>query len=133
MKRRTFIRIATTASAALYFSNIQCHQKTKPFTKLLAHPQALQHLFDSKTIHEIGEVYQKQAKDASDETALVRLLSEDKQGKLIGETADSAFIASILSQKIQEDFEQNKIVVVNGWVLSLTEARQCALFSLTEN
>ncbi len=132
MKRRTFIRIATTASAALYFPNIQC-QRTKPFAKLLSHPQALQHLFDSKTIHEIGEVYKKQAKDESDETALVKLLSADKQGKPINETADSASIASILSQKIQEDFEQNKIVVVNGWVLSLTEARQCALFSLTEN
>ena len=68
MKRRTFIRIATTASAALYFPHIQCRQKTNPTAKRLAHPQALEHLFDSKTIHEIGEVYQKQAKDESDET-----------------------------------------------------------------
>ena len=133
MKRRTFIRIATTASVALYLPNIQCRHKTKPSTKLFAHPEALQHMCDSKTIHEIGEIYQKQAKDESDETVLVKLLSADKQGKPISETADSASIASILSQKIQQDFEQNKIVVVNGWVLSLTEARQCALFSLTEN
>jgi hypothetical protein len=133
MKRRTFIRMAATASAALYLPNIQCHQGTKPFANWLARPQALEHLFDSKTIHEIGEVYQKQAKDESDETVLVKLLSADKQGKPIRETADSASIASLLSQKIQEDFQQNKIVVVNGWVLSLTEARQCALFSLTEN
>ena len=132
MKRRTFIRIATTASAALYFPHIQCRQKPDTAAKWLAHPQALEHLFDSKTIHEIGKVYQKQAKDEGDETVLVKLLSTDRQGNPISETADSASIASLLSQKIQEDFQQNKIVVVNGWVLSLTEARQCALFSLIE-
>src|SRR5258705_3579960 len=103
MKRRTFIRIATTASAALYFPNIQCRQKPDTAAKWLAHPQALEHLFDSKTIHEIGEVYQKQAKDESDETVLVKLLSTDKQSKQISETADSAFIASNLSHKIRED------------------------------
>ena len=130
MKRKTFIRLATTASVALYLPN--CRPKTNPFTKILARPEALQHLCDSKTIQEIGEAYQKQAEDGNDETVLVNLLSTDKQGKPIIETTNNTSIASILSQKIQQDFQQNKIVVVNGWVLSLTEARQCALFSLTE-
>lgn len=133
MKRRTFVRIAATASIALYLPNIKCRQKTKSSIRLFAHPEALQRLFDSKTIQEIGEVYQKQAKDENDETVLVKLLSADKQGNPVSAAADSASLASILSQKVQEDFEQNKTVVVNGWVLSLTEARQCALFSLTEN
>ena len=31
---------------------------------------------------------------------------------------------------VQADFDQARTVVVDGWVLSLTEARQCALFSL---
>ena len=132
MKRKTFIRLATTASVALYLPNIRCGPKSKPFTKILAHPEALQHLCDSKTIQEIGEAYQKQAEYENDETVLIKLLSTDKQGKPIIETTDNTFIASILRQKIQQDFQQNKIVVVNGWVLSLTEARQCALFSITE-
>jgi len=31
---------------------------------------------------------------------------------------------------VKEDFEAGNITLVKGWVLSVTEARQCALFSL---
>jgi hypothetical protein len=31
---------------------------------------------------------------------------------------------------VQRDFEAGRIVTVDGWILSATEARQCALFSL---
>jgi len=56
----------------------------------------------------------------------------DINGNPIDESADSALVASQLAKKIQQDFQQDKTVVVDGWVLSRTEARQCALFSLTE-
>ncbi|GAC1491230.1 MAG: hypothetical protein NVS1B5_16110 [Gemmatimonadaceae bacterium] len=36
-----------------------------------------------------------------------------------------------LNDQIRDDFATGRTVVVDGWVLSLTEARQAALFSLT--
>jgi hypothetical protein len=36
-----------------------------------------------------------------------------------------------LGDQIRGDFATGRIVVVDGWVLSVTEARQAALFSLT--
>ena len=36
-----------------------------------------------------------------------------------------------LQQTIQEDFQLGEVLQLNGWILSRTEARQCALFSLT--
>ena len=36
-----------------------------------------------------------------------------------------------LDDQIRDDFATGRTVVVDGWVLSLTEARQAALFSLT--
>jgi hypothetical protein len=36
-----------------------------------------------------------------------------------------------LAEQIREDFAAGRIVVVSGWVLSETEARQCALHSLS--
>jgi hypothetical protein len=36
-----------------------------------------------------------------------------------------------LDDRIRDDFATGRTVVVDGWVLSLTEARQAALFSLT--
>jgi hypothetical protein len=37
----------------------------------------------------------------------------------------------LVDDVIREDFEHGRIVIVNGWVLSETEARLCALYSLT--
>ena len=36
-----------------------------------------------------------------------------------------------IDDQIRDDFEQERIAVVDGWLLSVTEARQAALFSLT--
>ena len=35
-----------------------------------------------------------------------------------------------IAQQVRDDFAAGRTVVVDGWVLSATEARQCALFSL---
>jgi len=35
-----------------------------------------------------------------------------------------------LNDQVRDDFAAGRTVLVDGWVLSATEARQCALFSL---
>ena len=35
-----------------------------------------------------------------------------------------------VTDQVRRDFAEGRTVVVQGWVLSVTEARQCALFSL---
>ena len=99
---------------------------------MLSQPNELQHICDAKTIQDIGNAYQAQVSNEKSKSTLIKLLAVDVSGKTIDESADSAFIASQLAKKIQGDFEQNKTVVVDGWILSVTEARQCALFSMIE-
>jgi hypothetical protein len=36
-----------------------------------------------------------------------------------------------MEQQVRDDFAAGRTVLVEGWVLSVTEARQCALFSLS--
>jgi hypothetical protein len=36
-----------------------------------------------------------------------------------------------IDKKKKEDFAKSNTVIVKGWVLSRTEARQCALYTLT--
>ena len=47
-------------------------------------------------------------------------------------TADAlrAALSNSSRAKVRDDFEAGRTVVVDGWVLSITEARQAALFSL---
>jgi hypothetical protein len=44
--------------------------------------------------------------------------------------ADAAKIKTILLRQQREDFEKGRIVNVQGWILSQTEARLCALAAL---
>jgi len=38
--------------------------------------------------------------------------------------------AEALARAISDDFDTDRIVVVDGWLLAVTEARQCALYGL---
>jgi hypothetical protein len=40
------------------------------------------------------------------------------------------FVGASLNDQIRDDFADGRTVIVDGWVLSVTEARQCALNSL---
>jgi hypothetical protein len=131
MRRRTFVRLTTAASIALYLPGLDCKPKTNTFTRILSQPGALEHICDTQTIRQIGEAYQRQVRHENNQSELTRLLATDNAGNQINESSDSSSIASYLDKRVRDDFMQNKTVVVNGWVLSLTEARQCALFSLT--
>ena len=62
---------------------------------------------------------------------LVDFLTEESGGKILSIKASDKEVESFINNKIHTDFEKNDIVTVKGWVLSLTEARQCALFSHT--
>ena len=62
---------------------------------------------------------------------LVHLLLTDEQGAS-NLDADSALLKSFIERKIEKDFQNNNTLVVHGWVLAVSEARQCALFSLLQ-
>lgn len=38
--------------------------------------------------------------------------------------------ADVIQRVIADDFDRDRIVLVDGWLLAVTEARQCALYSL---
>jgi hypothetical protein len=125
MKRRTFLwlSVATTASLAIPFSS--CSSTDSTLQKTLAHPQMLSYLCDEKTLKDIGKKYRQTIPGEDDAGKLQTLLTNNNNS-----TKQPAAIQTLLEQQIKKDFETNEIVVVNGWILSKTEARQCALFSM---
>ena len=50
--------------------------------------------------------------------------------RLVPDESDWMRLSGPISALVRRDFETGRTVLVNGWVLSVTEARQCALFSL---
>jgi hypothetical protein len=51
---------------------------------------------------------------------------------IVGETQpqDARQLRTLLAQKREHDFRTGDIAIVDGWILSRTEARACALIAL---
>jgi len=131
MKRRTFILLSGGSVLSLWIPCGGCRNSTSALNSALSQPQLLGRICDEKAVLEIGTTYRKQMPDEVGETQLVSLLLTDGTGKSISPSTDKSSLGSWLEQKIGNDFKTGRTVIVNGWVLSVTEARQCAVYSLT--
>jgi hypothetical protein len=84
----------------------------------LAHPDLLIAL-GPEAVREIGHAYRTLVPAESDRAALERALR-----------AELRAARATHHDCVRADFAAGRVVVVRDWMLSLTEARQCALFSL---
>lgn len=116
MKRRDFI-ITAAAGISIVSVSIYYLLNDVEYDSALAQPRSLSLIWDAKTIHAIGDQYRANTPNESSEQPLVKLLNDAASG-------------SGLEENITNDFATGKIVLVDGWILSITEARQCALSSL---
>jgi hypothetical protein len=133
MKRRTFIIAATAATvavAAVPIINYTCN--SSKIHDPLTSPDMLSRICDEETLREIGKKYRSMAPAEASKEKLMDLLLTDDGGKKLGAT-DSKAIVQLLGKKSHNEFAAYNTLVVNGWVISPTEARQCALFSLNAN
>ncbi|HEY4197114.1 MAG TPA: hypothetical protein VGM63_16345 [Mucilaginibacter sp.] len=122
MQRRTFIQLSAYTAVALALPLVD--SCTSPTNKVLEQPLFFAHLVDSKTIQETGLSYRKLFPAEDSQTTLT--------GLLLGKNApeDKKLIQSSLDKQVDDDFKAGKTVTAAGWVLSITEARQCALYSI---
>ncbi|TDI68072.1 MAG: hypothetical protein E2O86_07985 [Bacteroidetes bacterium] len=125
MKRTNFILLTGVGISAIAIPTWYYKFNIPEYDQLLTEPELLSHIWDGTTIGEIGEIYRKQFSDENSERKLVKHLSDY-------ESTESTTITEVLRQQITDDYNKGNTVMVDGWVLSRTEARQCALFSLTQ-
>lgn len=130
MKRKKFIYLSIGSAITIITPTLYCRNRNKTLNKALGQPEFLSSISDPKTLSEIGAAYINKHPAEKKEDQLTGLLLTDNTGHSISKTAD---LPLLLDQKITNDFKTGKTVVVSGWVLSVTEARQCALYSLVEN
>jgi len=133
MKRRSFIRLSVLTAATVTIPFAGCNTSDAELDKKLTVPQTLAQLLDNKSIKSIGKIYgMKYPRDYSLGT-LEKQLKENSGGGLLSSKTPEKYLYAVLNKKIQNDFETGNTMVLNGWILSVTEARQCALFSLFYN
>ena len=109
MKRRTFIFLTIAGTASVAMPSIGCRNEANT----LSQPEFLSKVCDAATIARIGQAYRTQAPDEAQKDKLIGLLR-----------------TGVDPQHIRGEYAAGNTVILKGWVLSLTEARQCALYSL---
>ncbi len=127
MQRRKFIQVSTVGTTAIVITGISCKYPRTTFYNILDKPARLSSICDLNTIRKIGITYSQQTPAETGVDKLADLLSVDTSGKIISSSSDGVSIRNMINQKIKHDFETDNTVIVNGWVITITEARQCAL------
>lgn len=125
MQRRVFVHLAAYTAAAIAFPLLNGCGSSE--TATASKPLLFSQLVDVKTIVETGVAYRKTVPAEDEKSKLVNLLLADNH---LTASSPTAQIKITLDNLVKDDFKTRKIVTVKGWVLSLTEARQCALFSI---
>ncbi len=129
MNRRNFIWTLSVGSAVVFIPMYGCQDKLTDI-EFLAIPVSMLNVSSVDIVEKLGELYKKSVPEESEYEVLVRLLKSKDSDSKIGDIKGEKAIQKMLKQKITTDFENDNIVVLDGWILSKTEARQCALFSL---
>jgi hypothetical protein len=89
----------------------------------LAHPHLLDILRDEEVVHALGQRYRETVPDENNAYALAQAIGEEPRA------LSHAALSARMKDRVQRDFAEGRTVTLNGWILSLTEARQCALYS----
>ena len=132
MQRRTFCQLTSMAVAGTFLPLMGCSGTDPTLHQKLSLPTTFATINDPATIVEVGKAYINQVPGENSAERLIDQLMISPNGDAIMATSDSLSLQKMMSEKVQADFENGETVVVRGWVLSRTEARQCALFSLTQ-
>ena|SRR4051794_23498043 len=124
LDRRRFLQLATLGIAGAAVADSACAGGDSRDDATLARPQLLD-MLGPERVRQLGAHYRAATPSESSADALRMAISSGHRVRipLLG-------IGS-LDDQVRDDFAAGRTVRVDGWVLSVTEARQAALFSLT--
>lgn len=92
----------------------------------LAYPHLLDVLRDRRLVHELGCRYREIAPTENDADILTRAILPETAAK------SARPLRAQVKARVRQDFAHGRTVTLKGWVLAVTEARQCALYSLLQ-
>lgn len=125
MNRKKFMVLSGLGLAALSLPVACQFSRKHEQLAVLARPVELSQVCDTATLLSVGAQYRKRRAEENNEDLLFELLLSESAGP-----PDS--LAQMLLDRVRADYENNDTLILDGWVLSRTEARQCALLSFIQ-
>ncbi len=121
LRRRRFLTLASLGAMGVMWPTTT--EAAIP-VRMLAAPGLLAVLGSERAVQQLGECYRRLVPAENDATVLVQAILAPSPSIL------SSNLTAGLAEQVRDDFTHRRTVTVDGWILSLTEARQCALYSL---
>ena len=118
--RRRFLVLSATVGAGA----LACGRSSG--TSSLAQPDLLVAL-GPDAVRRLGRRYRGSVPGESDAPQLTAAIQASRPW-----TARIGLSHSAMADQVRDDFDAGRTVIVDGWLLSRTEARQCALYSTLE-
>lgn len=120
MKRRKFVLLSSAVGTAIVLKAFGSYNNALN-PEFISGANSLHLIWNHDTIKDIGTKYR----------ALFPLenIGENLKKSLNVDVLNEYSIRLELEKRITKDFETDQIVILDGWLISLTEARQCALYS----
>ncbi len=125
MDRRHFITRVAAGTLALGLPGATWQTGPSAHLQTLARP-ALLDMLGERRVRDLGMHYREVYPAECDADILCAAILGSDMPAL----ADVPALHAYLKATIRADFAAGRTVLLKGWVLSVTEARQCALFSL---
>jgi hypothetical protein len=120
--RRRFLQLSA-AGVVAGLADSACTRDTGEDAQASARPALLEMLGAARTL-EIGTHYRAAVPgENTDATLRDAISSSQRQFPWIRRRS--------IDEQVRDDFAAGRTIVISGWVLSRTEARQCALYSLS--
>jgi hypothetical protein len=123
LDRRRFLQLAATGMVAALTTSA-CSPNATEDASALGKPALLEMLGPERT-REIGTQYRASMPRENTDATLRDAISSSQHRQFPWIRGRS------IEEQIREDFAAGRTVVVSGWILSQTEARQAALYSLS--
>jgi len=123
LDRRRFLQLSALGIVAIV-ADSACAVSSDRTDAAIDRPQLLV-MLGPERVRQLGAYYRASTPSENSAGALRSALSSG-QGSHI-----PLIKRGSLDDQVRDDFAAGRTVVVDGWVLSVTEARQAALFSLT--
>ena len=130
MNRRDFTLISASLATAFLFPSLHCTAPLPQPDQGSVLPAELSVVLDRNEINQIGEKYRTINTKADDIKGITKLLFTNDKNQRYDGPDDENSLKQYLSMKIMNDFATDKTIEIDGWVLSHTEAQQCAWLSL---
>lgn len=129
MKRRNFILLSSLYSISVLFNLISCGKRNPDLIEICSYPVYLKMILNDEDLKNLELHYYSSLSNQNKINFKENFLNNlSYKGNI--EDLEKEEVLKLLSKKVSNDFDTNKIIEFKGWILSETEAKQACLFYL---